>query len=152
MRAVRPNNEMQTMGKGRYIFYTAIIAAALPLMSGCTKGFGIDDFRQESDIGLSVKGSYELRYDPANCQLGFNESRNEFWVTDDTMANYFILKCSSFPEVGKTVTADIVYTTETDLKSRSGLAFEVTGYDTQTGKISLWCQSGKIGVIVKVLR
>ena len=67
------------------------------------------------------------------------------------MANYFILKCKSFPEVGNTVEADLIYTTADDIKTRS-LSFKVTDADSGTGKIWLWCQPKKIGVIIKVLQ
>lgn len=129
-----------------------LLASSMAAVSGCDRGFNLEQFMQESDIGLSIKGNYILRYDPSDCQIGFNESRNEFWVTDDTMANYFILKCRSFPEAGETVKADLTYTTDDDLKVRSDLTFQVTEYDSSAETISLWSQAGRIGVIVKVLR
>ena len=112
----------------------------------------MEEFKNESGIGLTIKGKSVFQYDSADCQLGFNESRNEFWVTDDNMANYFILKCKKFPSEGDSVTADITYTTDNDIVSRKGVVFQVLGYDSETEKISLWNQSRKIGVIVKIIR
>ena len=140
------------MHKKRYLTIPVLAAALLAAAPGCEPGFGIEEFKNESGIGLTIKGKSVFQYDSADCQLGFNESRNEFWVTDDTMGNYFILKCRSFPEPGSTVKADLVYTTETDIKTRSGLTFQVVKFDTDSELISLWSQAGRIGAIVKVLR
>ena len=124
----------------------------LPLLAGCIQGLTLEEFSNESDIGLIIRNSYQLRYELTGYQIGCNESRNEFWVMDDDMANYFILTCKSFPEVGGTVEADLIYTTADDVKTRSGLSFKVTDADSGTGKIWLWCQPKKIGVIIKVLQ
>ena len=119
--------------------------------SGCVNNFDREEFSQMSDIGLYVKGQNVLIYDDFNFQIGFSRDRNEFWVTDDNMANYFILDCEYFPENGSTVKADLVYTTSNDIKTRKGLVFEVSGPDGTTGKISFWNQSGRIGIIARVL-
>ena len=134
------------------ILPAAILAFGLAAVSGCVKGYGFEKLQENSDIGLMVKGSYAVRYDEANFQMGFNEDRKEFWVTDDNMADYFVLRCGKMPEPGGTLTADVVYTTRDDVKSRSGLEFEVQDYDSDSGKIKLWNQSYRIGVIVMILR
>lgn len=122
------------------------------LLGGCVEGMSVEEFNNETDIGLVIGSGYHFRYDEKNCQTGYNESRNEFWVMDDNMANYFILKCDAFPDVGNTVKADLTYTTSNDIKTRTGLEFRVTDADSTTGKIWLWCKPKKIGAIVKVLR
>ena len=138
---------------GKLMLKRILLLAAVSISAdGCVKGLGIEEFRQESDIGLFIKGGNVIRYNEDEFQLGFNGDRNEFWVTDDNMANYFILKCKKFPSEGDSVTADITYTTDNDIISRKGVVFQVLGYDSETEKISLWNQSRKIGVIVKVIR
>lgn len=124
----------------------------LVLLTSCIQGISLEEFHNESDIGLIIRNGYHLRYDENKYQTGCNEMRNEFWVMDDNMANYFILKCKSFPEVGNTVEAGLIYTTADDVKTRSGLSFRVTDADSGTGKIWLWCQSKHIGVIIEVLQ
>ena len=120
--------------------------------SGCVNNFDREEFSQMSDIGLYVKGQNVLIYDDINFQIGFSRDRNEFWVTDDNMANYFILDCEYFPENGSTVKADLVYTTSNDIKTRNGISFEVTKTDDASGKVWLWNSKNKIGAVVKILR
>lgn len=142
----------QIMKKLAVLTTMLLSACAAALFPACTPGFSSEEFSLEQDIGLCIKGNYVLRYDSDKFQLGYNEDRAEFWITDDNMADYVILKCNSFPENGSTVKADLIYTTENDLIKKSGLSFKVTEYDDRSGKIWLWSQSGRIGVIVKILR
>lgn len=125
--------------------------AWLSVLSGCDN-FNMEQFTGNDDIGLMVKGEYAIRYDAGDSQIGMNELRNEFWVTDRNMADYFILKCSSFPGESETVKADLTYTTVDNLIRKKNLTFEVTQYDQSSDKIHLWCQSERIGLIIKVLR
>ena len=77
-----------------------ILAAASALACGCVNGSALEEFRQESEIGLYIKGERVLVFNEENYQSGFNEERNEFWVMDDNMADFFILKCHSFRRTG----------------------------------------------------
>ena len=133
------------------ILPAAILAFGLAAVSGCVKGYGFEKLQENSDIGLMVKGSYAVRYDEANFQMGFNEDRKEFWVTDDNMADYFILAFDEMPsEEGQTVTASIEYTTSDDIRSKVGIEFRVTKTDLAEGKIWLWNAGGKIGAVIPV--
>lgn len=143
-------SDMKTAIKN--ILPAAILAFGLTAIAGCVKGPEIDKLRNNNDIGLMVKGNYVVKYDERNFQTGFNEERKEFWVTDDNMADYFVLRCYSMPEPGTEIQADIVYTTDTDTKSRTGLKFEVQEPGTDADVIRLWNQSYRIGVIVRILR
>ncbi len=138
--------------KIRNILPAAMLACSLTAFHGCLEGYGFEKLQENSDIGLMIKGSYAVRYDESDFQMGFNESRNEFWVTDDNMADYFVLKCDKMPEPGGIVTADITYTTKNDTKSKSGIKFEVEDFDTDSDVVKLWNQPSKMGVIVKILR
>lgn len=131
---------------------TVILGYMLPmllLLAGCGTKFTVSELNGENDLGLFIKGQDILRFDEDRHQSGCNGQRNTFWITDDSMANYFIIVCSSFPTVGNTIRCDLVYTTSNDTKSRSGLSFEVTRYDESSGRIWLWNQSGRIGAVVK---
>lgn len=136
----------------KYTLYAAILSFGLAVLSGCVKGYGFEKLQENSDIGLMVKGSYAVRYDKANFQMGFNEDRREFWVTDDNMADYFVLTCDALPRPEGTLTADLVYTTRDDIKSKTGLKFDVQDYDSDSGTVKLWNQTSKIGVIIRILR
>lgn len=121
------------------------------LLCGCEPEFTLKDFKSENGIGLIIKGTPVLTYDEKRFQTGYNKEKNTFWVTDDNMADYFILTCRSFPEAGSSVTGSLKYTTETDVKNRQGTSFEVISCDYDSGIIKLWNDSGKIGVIVSML-
>ena len=103
------------------------------------------------DISLTWKAEPQVVYEPDTWQLGFNSARNEFRVNDDSMANYFIVKCDSRPNnEGQEVTASVEWTQKSSLKRFEGLKFEVrkVGRD---GCVWLWNRSQKIGVTVRFL-
>ena len=66
---------------------------------------------QKDDISLTWKGDVQISYSPSTCQLGYNESRNEYRVYDDKLANWFVLKCSEAPsEPGQIISSDVSWT------------------------------------------
>ena len=66
------------------------------------------------------------------------------------MANYFIFRSNaSLSDVGQEVTAELEYTTPSDVKIEQGLIFRVERVDQSTGLVWLWCNSNKIGVVVR---
>ena len=104
---------------------------------------------QKNDISLTWKGEVQISYSPATCQLGYNESRNEYRVYDDKLANWFVLRCNESPtESGQFIYGDISWTGESSIKSIKNLKFKVEKTDTD-GKIWLWNQDNGIGIIVK---
>ena len=131
---------------------TGILIYLLPLVlmaGGCGTKFTSVELNEEKDMGLFIKGADILRFDEDVHKSGYNEQKNAFWVTDNSMANYFILECDAYPALGSTVSGNLVYTTADDTKTKSGISLEVTKYDEQSGKIWLWNQSGRIGIVVK---
>jgi len=100
------------------------------------------------DLSLTWKGDEQLSYDPLTWQWGFNDRKNEYRVHDDTMANYYILRCNArLAAEGQEVEADIEWTVRSNIKRYEGLRFVIMKVDDQ-GRIWLWNKSQKIGVIV----
>lgn len=135
-----------------HVLKTLIPAAIIACLSGCTPGFDIDEFETADELGLIIKGKYVLRYDETNFQIGSNADKNIFWITDDDMADYFIVTCSSFPQAGDQVKADLIYTTDSDVKEKTGMKFEVIESDPGTGLVKIWNKSSRTGVYFKALR
>lgn len=130
---------------------TAILVFMTMIMAGC-KGYDIEEILlSREDISLTQKGKLLFSHDVTTCQLGYSRGRNEFRVYDDDLANFFIVRCHVRPDTeGQTLKADLTWTTETNTKTAKGLDFKVqkTGAD---GHIWMWCDSEKIGVVVKEL-
>ena len=117
------------------------ITAAVLLIAGCVRNnFSETDFQVVEGISLYVKGQQILSYTPEKCQIGFNPDSGEIRVSDDDMADYFIIRFTgSIPaNEGEVTKADIEYTTPDNLKRLNGISFRVTRTDEDSGLIWLW--------------
>lgn len=127
------------------------ITAAVLLIAGCVRNnFSEKDFQVVEGISLYVKGQQILSYTPEKCQIGFNPDSGEIRVSDDDMADYFIIRFTgSIPaNEGEVTKADIEYTTPDNLKRLNGISFRVTRTDEDSGLIWLWDEAGKTGVVL----
>lgn len=127
------------------------ITAAVLLIAGCVRNnFSETDFQIVEGISLYVKGQQILSYTPEKCQIGFNPDSGEIRVSDDDMADYFIIRFTgSIPaNEGEVTKADIEYTTPDNLKRLNGISFRVTRTDEDSGLIWLWDEAGKTGVVL----
>ncbi|MBO8456179.1 MAG: hypothetical protein IAC08_07230 [Bacteroidetes bacterium] len=127
------------------------ITAAVLLIAGCVRNnFSETDFQVVEGISLYVKGQQILSYTPEKCQIGFNPDSGEIRVSDDDMADYFIIRFTgSIPaNEGEVTKADIEYTTPDNLKRLNGISFRVTRTDEDSGLIWLWDEAGKTGVVL----
>jgi hypothetical protein len=105
----------------------------------------------KEEISLTVKGEEMMTFNEFSCQLGYNSDTNEFRVYDDNLGNMFIITCNARPSAeGQILRADLTWTTSSSTKKRSGLNFTVKKISPD-GLIWLWCDSDRIGVIVKEL-
>ena len=103
------------------------------------------------DISLSVREQVLMSFDENTCQLGYNSARNEYRVYDESLADWYILRCSAQPtSEGQTVKADLEYTTEKDVKSLTDLEFSVEKTSSD-GLVWLWNKERKIGIVIKNL-
>ena len=127
---------------------TLIILSIGLAVCSCQKEAKIDSaFLQNSDISLTVKGTYNEN----TSQLGYNESDKEFRVSNDDMSEYYIIKLNSFSaEKGYKSKGSIRWTESGKVKSESGLEFEVG--NVSGDKVWLWNGKKKIGAVVQVLK
>ncbi len=124
--------------------------AALALLTACNRTMERNAFVDSGEIRLQVGRAVQFRYDPLKCQMSFNRARREFRVQTDNVSDYYAVTLSAIPvSEGETLTADIFWTTETDVLHRKNLALEVVKIEGET--IWLWSDSGRIGLSVVVL-
>ena len=104
---------------------------------------------ETSEISLTWKGVRQVTYSPGNYQLAYNDSRHEYRVYDDKLANWFVLRCSEDPvSVGQRISADVSWTGKSSTKEFFGLEFTVEKTD-EDGQIWLYNSSYKIGIVIK---
>ena len=126
------------------------LLAAFALLTSCDSSRERESFVESDEIRLQVGREVQFRYDPLKCQLSFNRERKEFRAQTDNVSDYYIATLSEIPvSEGQTLTADISWTTETDVLNRKNLALEVVRIEGE--KIWLWSDSGRIGLSVVVL-
>ncbi len=133
---------------GRFGFLVCLLLVAVS--SGSCVKYDIDEVLLErGDLSLTWKGEDQVDYDPLTWQAGCNVKKGEYRVYDDSMANYFAVKCSERPVMeGQDVTADVVWTMKTTIKRYEGIKMTVRKL-APDGRIWLWCRSQKIGVVIK---
>jgi hypothetical protein len=119
--------------------------------AGCNR-YDIDELLlKKEDISLTIKGEEYFSYKSETCQLGYNPQKNEFRVFDDNAGDWFRLTCSASPDTEEqTIKADLEYTTSDDNKILKGIEFTVKK-TSKDGKIWLWNDPRKIGVVVTSL-
>lgn len=132
--------------------FPAILFLAF-LFSSCDRTLEPDSsFIGSSDIELSIGGSVVYKYDPASWQLGYNASKKEFRVFDDSMKKYYTVTCSTLPSsTGQKLEATITWSSGSSTQTTKG-KFEVA--KTQGDTYWLWCGDKKTrtGVTVRILR
>lgn len=119
------------------------------LIQACTPAFTENTLLEQSEISLIWNGAVQVSFNPATCQLGYNDSRNEYRVYDDKLADWFTVRCSESPaEVGQQISADVSWTGAQSPKKFYGLTFIVKQI-SQEGLIWLWNEDKNIGIIIK---
>lgn len=122
----------------------------LLLCCSCGRQRRVNAFMEHDELRLQVAGKVQFRYDELNCQLSFSRDRNEFRVQTDNTSDFYTVRLNFIPtQVGETVTADLSWTTDTDILHRKNLTLEVVRIEGD--KIWLWSDSGRIGVSLRVL-
>ena len=131
--------------------YITIALIASCMMVGCnTIGSG-EALLPLEDISLTIKGEKLFYYNKENFQLGFNDKKIEFRVTEDKLAYWFILDCNELPaNEGQKIKGSLEYNTDSTTKTLKGLEFVVKKTSTD-GLIWLWNSSHQIGIVVKQL-
>ena len=129
-----------------------LIILGLALLCACTTQ-GITDlsgFVADDTVRLEVDGERVLVYDPANCQLAYNEKRCEFRLQTDTMLDYFVLTLSEIPNRSSSgVSASITWSSTSGERTKSNIALYVRRINGDV----LWLsdESCRYAVVVRVL-
>ena len=127
-----------------------LIMMILLLCCSCGRQRRVNAFMEHDELRLQVAGKVQFRYDELNCQLSFSRDRNEFRAQTDNTSDFYTVRLNFIPtQVGETVTADLSWTTDTDILHRKNLTLEVVRIEGD--KIWLWSDSGRIGVSLRVL-
>ncbi len=132
----------------RFVFLISLLLMAVS--SGSCVKYDIDEILLErEDLSLTWKGEDQVDYDPLTWQAGCNVKKGEYRVHDDSMANYFAVKCSERPVMeGQDITVDVVWTMKTTIKRYEGIRMTVRKL-APDGRIWLWSRSQQIGVVIK---
>ena len=80
---------------------------------------------------------------------GNNDRKHIFRASNDSMSDYFIVTFSQTPTTeGQNVKADIVYTTDTEIKTvkNANLTFE----NVDMNEVLLWDRKKKIGMNIRI--
>lgn len=127
-----------------------LIMMILLLCCSCGRQRRVNAFMEHDELRLQVAGKVQFRYDELNCQLSFSRDRNEFRAQTDNTSDFYTVRLNFIPtQVGETVTADLSWTTDTDILHRKNLTLEVVRIEGD--RIWLWSDSGRIGVSLRVL-
>lgn len=119
--------------------------------SGCVEYLPEELLLPMEDISMSVKGKEIMKFDENTCQLGFSDRNNEFRVLDDKLTDWFILRCDAVPSaVDQKVTCELEYTTPDNVKTLSGVVFNVEQI-REDGLVWLWNDLRSIGLVIKLL-
>lgn len=130
--------------------FIAILLLASSLLCGCNDSRRRNAFVENNDIRLQVGSTVHFRYDPLTCQMAFSRDRKEFRAQTDNTSDYYSVVLSDIPvQTGETVSANLTWTTETDILTRNDLSLEVLRIDGD--RIWLWSSSGRIGVSIMVM-
>lgn len=129
----------------RLMFILIVLASA----AGCTLYTMEESLLPREDISLTWKGDVQVSYESSSSQMGFNDARNEYRIYSDVLADWFVLKCSERPAgMDHIFQADVSWTGKKSTMTKTGIEFKVVKTDEQ-GKIWLWNESDKIGIIIK---
>lgn len=133
----------------RLLRIAALVAVWAIMFSGCTK-YDIEEvLLAREDLSLTWKGEEQIVYDPLTWQMSCNVKTSEYRVHDDSMANYYVMKCSERPtEEGQDLMADVEWTVSKNIKRYEGVRFTVKKIGND-GLIWMWSNSQNIGVIIK---
>ena len=129
-----------------YMFAAVSIMAAV----SCSKDSESQEYFIEKclDGGLVIANETIFDYDENTCQMAFNESALQYRVSNDTMSDFYVLDCNRRPgEVGSTLKATLTWSTDVDVRQRSGLEFKVIR--AQGDWFWLWNRKNDIGVVVR---
>ena len=125
-----------------------ILLAALTLCA-CNNIEMDENLLDEACISLSIKGKVIYTFNSLEGQASYNPDGTLYRYSDDNLKNWFELKTQSRPtRIGKTITADLRWSTRTSDGDETDLEFTIRKTEDD-GTIWLWNSSKNIGLIIK---
>lgn len=119
------------------------------LFAGCEEADLSEDFKINDQLRMEIKGYAIFRFDPLNCQIGFNRERCEFRVHTDNMSDFFAIQLEAMPSgLGQKIDGTASWTTGDDLHRKKTI-FEVVKIDDN--RIWLWSPDSRIAAVVQAL-
>ena len=119
------------------------------LFWGCGQTDLSDDFKQNGQLRMEIKGYVTFSYDPLNCQVGFNRQNCDFRVHSDNMSDFFSITLEEMPaNTGQKIDGTATWTTGDDLHTKK-TSFDVV--KIQGSKIWLWSPDSRIAAVVQAL-
>lgn len=126
-----------------------VLAGGL-LLCSCNESRFRNAFLSNDTIRLQIGSTLQFEYDPLTCQAAYNSSKKQFRVQTDNTSDFYVLTLSDVPvSVGQNLSADLVWTTPTDILKRNNLSLEVIKIEGET--VWLWSSSSRIGVSIMML-
>lgn len=133
-----------------FLMCLSAMASTVLLLSSCTSGRIRMSFLQGDEVKLQVGRKVQFRYDEKTCQMAFSDELKTFRAHTDNMSDYYIVNLSQIPDSeGMTLTADLTWTTDTDVLNRKNLALEVLKIEGE--KVWLWSDAARIGFCIVIL-
>ncbi len=135
-----------------------VLALLLPLLSAtsCEEAHlnEADFVTTVTKVSLIVGGKTLMEYDESSDQMAWREKDLQFRLMDDSLNDFFVVTLSTLPsEMGETLQAEVLYTTDTDIKTVSGTFNASKISSNSLGQmIWLWNSSADLAVIVQTLR
>lgn len=128
------------------IFLLALICAGCVRMTEEEKAF----FDIDATPQINVKGESTIVYKPNNYQLGYNESKCSFFLTNDEGSVFYRLICSELPSSqDQEFTASLAWNNGKKSFHKKGLRFIVK--KEEKGTLWVWCRSENTGLTIKKL-
>ncbi len=128
----------------------ALFPAMLLLAVSCNNRSSLSHFTSDNTVRLEIDGTTVFSYEPATCQLFFNEGRCKLGASTDTMLNYFELTLSEIPDhTGNKVTGSVIWSTPAGERRRENVTLEAKRI---SGDVIWLCdQSRHTAAVVRVL-
>lgn len=128
------------------------LVAAASILCGCPGSHEAEsenEFLRSEMPCLYIGGKAMHEFEPETWQAGFNRSKKQFRVSNDTMSDFYVLVCSEIPSrEGQKVTADLIWSSNR-IMNRKGLTFSVKKFNNR-GMVWLWNSKHRIGVSVLI--
>lgn len=133
----------------RKLYHILSLASLLLGLAACDKEREIDSaLLTTEDYCLEVNGKMVQSFSDPACQKGFNASKGQFRVGDDTMTEYYIVECDKVPSSkDETLTVNLAWTLGSTVQTRSGLKMKVSQIGDD-GRIWLWSSRDAVAAIV----